>query len=80
MLYANLRTAFGGQMLGALLLALTMYTAFPLLTVALWFCCVGSQPDFTPVPAPPLQPRPTDRRRRAALGQLLADRRRAVGA
>ena len=37
MLYANLRTAFGGQMLGALLLALTMYTAFPLLTVALWF-------------------------------------------
>jgi hypothetical protein len=37
MLYANLRTAFGGQMLGALLLALTMYTAFPLLTVVLWF-------------------------------------------
>ena len=37
MLYANLRTAFGGQMLGTVLVAITMYTAFPLVTVALWF-------------------------------------------
>jgi signal transduction histidine kinase len=37
MLYANLRTAFGGQMLGTVLVAITMYTAFPLMTVALWF-------------------------------------------
>jgi signal transduction histidine kinase len=37
MLYANLRTAFGGQVLGTVLVAITMYTAFPLMTVALWF-------------------------------------------
>lgn len=37
MLYANLRTAFGGQVLGTVLVAITMYTAFPLVTVALWF-------------------------------------------
>jgi signal transduction histidine kinase/CheY-like chemotaxis protein len=37
MLFANLRTAFGGQMLGSLLVAIAMYNAFPLTTVALWF-------------------------------------------
>jgi signal transduction histidine kinase len=37
MLYANLRTAFGGQVLGTVLVAITMYTAFPVVTVALWF-------------------------------------------
>ncbi|AOF80720.1 his Kinase A domain protein [Methyloversatilis sp. RAC08] len=37
MLYANLRTAFGGQVLGTVLVAITMYTAFPLMTVAIWF-------------------------------------------
>ena len=37
MLYANLGTAFGGQILGTLLVAWTVYDTFPLWTVALWF-------------------------------------------
>ena len=37
MLYANLGTAFGGQILGTLLVAWTVYDAAPLWTVLLWF-------------------------------------------
>jgi signal transduction histidine kinase len=37
MLYANLGTAFGGQILGTLLVAWTVYDTSPLWTVALWF-------------------------------------------
>ena len=37
MLYANLGTAFGGQILGTLLVAWTVYDSAPLWTVTLWF-------------------------------------------
>jgi two-component system, sensor histidine kinase len=44
MLYANLGTAFGGQMLGTLLVALTVYAEFPLWAVALWaFASIANQ-------------------------------------
>ncbi len=37
MLYANLGTAFGGQVLGTVLVTLTVFSRFPLWSVALWF-------------------------------------------
>lgn len=44
MLYRNLGTAFGGQLLGALLVAWTMKDTFPALHVWLWvFASIGNQ-------------------------------------